>query len=26
MNLKYWLLSSENPRVHPAAMFLLLAR
>jgi polyferredoxin len=25
MNLKYWLLSGEIPRVHPAAMFLLLA-
>lgn len=24
MNLKYWLLSGEIPRVHPAAMFLLL--
>lgn len=24
MNLKYWLLSGEVPRVHPAAMFLLL--
>jgi polyferredoxin len=24
MNLKYWLLSGEMPRVHPAAMFLLL--
>jgi len=25
MNLKYWLLSGEIPRMHPAAMFLLLA-
>ena len=25
MNLKYWLLSGEIPKVHPAAMFLLLA-
>jgi polyferredoxin len=25
MNFKYWLLSGEIPRVHPAAMFLLLA-
>ena len=25
MNLKYWMLSGEIPRVHPAAMFLLLA-
>src|SRR5215469_12722129 len=25
MNLKYWLLSGQIPRVHPAAMFLLLA-
>ena len=24
MNLKYWLLSGQIPRVHPAAMFLLL--